>query len=139
MDFTEDQQKEINQLIFQEKAKWENEILAPLQRQVKELGQYKPVEKTQQEIALEQKEMKLWQKEKNLILREKNLLEFGDFFDAKDTVQLNKDIEKLNKILEAKKVSNSYVPDGHKAKADSYTQAKKNNDTLGMVKALFSK
>ncbi|ABO48928.1 conserved hypothetical protein [Desulforamulus reducens MI-1] len=139
MEWTPEQQQEINKMLVDAKNKWIEDELNPLKNQVKELEQFKPKEKSDAEKALEQKEIELWQKEKNLILKENNLHEFADFFNAKNIEQLNKDIKKLNKILEAKKLNNNYVPDGHKGKADSYTQAKKNNDTLGMVKALFSK
>ncbi|AEG61002.1 hypothetical protein [Desulforamulus ruminis] len=139
MEFTEEQQNYINKLITDEKEKWVNDELEPIKAQVKELEQYRPKIKSDQEKALEQKEIELWQKEKNLILKENGLHEFADFFVATNIKQLNRDIEKLNKILEVKKFNNSYVPDGHKGKTDSYTQAKKNNDTFGMVKALFSK
>ena len=138
MEFTPEQQAYIDQLLADAKNKWVKDELAPLQTQVAELEQFKPKEKSDAEKALEQKALELWQKEKNLILKENNLHEFADFFSANDAEQLKKDIEKLNKVLESKKLNNSYVPDGHKS-ADAYSQAKKNNDTLGMVKALFSK
>ncbi|MEA5023928.1 hypothetical protein SDC9_15176 [bioreactor metagenome] len=138
MEFTDEQQQHIYNLIKETKDKWVTEELTPIQNQVKELEQYKPVDKTEQELALEAKEKELFTKEKNLILKEKGLQDFADFFVVSDLKELNKQIEKLNKILEAKKLNNSYVPDGHKP-TDAYTQAKKNNDPLGMVKALFNK
>lgn len=139
MEFSAEQQAHIDQLLADSKEKWVNDELAPLQAQVKELEQFKPKQKSDAEKALEAKEIELWQKEKNLILKENNLHEFADFFNGNNAEQLNKQVEQLNKILESKKLNNNYVPDGHKGKADSYTQAKKNNDTLAMVKALFSK
>ncbi|WP_003545429.1 hypothetical protein [Desulfotomaculum nigrificans] len=139
MEWTPEQQQEIEKMIAEQKQKWAEEELAPLQKQVKELEKFKPKEKSEIEIALEKKEKELFEKEKNLILKENGLQDFADFFVVNDTEQLNKQIEKLNKILEARKLNNNYIPEGHKQKADSYTQAKKKNDLQGMVKALFSK
>ena len=139
MEFTEEQQSYINQLINDEKNKWIKEELEPIQLQITELEKYKPKEKSDAEIALEQKELELWNKEKNLILKENNLHEFVDFFNANDSEQLNEQINLLNKILDTRKLNNNYIPNNNVNKTDSYSQAKKNNDTLGMVKALFSK
>lgn len=139
MEFTEEQKSYINQLINDEKNKWIKEELEPIQLQITELEKYKPKEKSDAEIALEQKELELWNKEKNLILKENNLHEFVDFFNVNNSEQLNEQINLLNKILDTRKLNNNYIPDSNVNKNDSYSQAKKNNDTLGMVKALFSK
>ncbi|HZK44105.1 MAG TPA: hypothetical protein VFC73_07425 [Syntrophomonadaceae bacterium] len=139
MEFTEEQQSYINQLINDEKNKWIKEELEPIQLQITELEKHKPKEKSDAEIALEQKELELWNKEKNLILKENNLHEFVDFFNVNDSKQLDEQINLLNKILDTRKLNNNYIPNNNVNKTDSYSQAKKNNDTLGMVKALFSK
>ncbi|CDX03338.1 Hypothetical protein DPCES_3452 [Desulfitobacterium hafniense] len=138
MDFTEEQQQYIDNLIAETKTKWETEVLAPIQSQVKELEKFKPAEKSDKEKEIEAKEKELFDREKSLILRDRGLRDFEDFFVVSDLKELDKQIEKFNKILEAKKLNNSYVPEGHKA-TDAYTHAKQNKDTLGMVKALFNK
>ena len=138
MDFTDEQQTYIDNLIAQEKTKWETEVLTPLQSQVKELEQYKPVDKTEQELALEAKEKELFDKEKNLILKEKGLHDFADFFVVSDIKELDSQVEKFNKIIESKKLNNSYVPDGHKT-TDAYSQAEKNKDTQSMIGSKLSK
>ncbi|GBF32254.1 hypothetical protein DCCM_0447 [Desulfocucumis palustris] len=135
MEFTAEQQAHIDQILADTKAKWIKDELEPIQAQVE---QYKPKEKSDTEKALEQKEQELWNKEKSLILKEHNLHEFADFFNANDTEQLNKDIEKLNKVLDAKKLNSSYIPDSHK-QTDAYTQAEKNKDTIGMIDTKLSK
>lgn len=135
MEFTAEQQAHIDQLLADTKAKWIKDELEPIQAQVE---QYKPKEKSDTEKALEQKEQELWNKEKSLILKEHNLHEFADFFAATNTEQLNKDIEKLNKVLDAKKLNNSYVPDGHKS-ADAYSKAEKQGDTITMIGTKLSK
>jgi hypothetical protein len=138
MEWTPEQQQEIDKMLVDAKSKWVTDELAPLQAQVTELQQYKPKEKSDAEKALEQKEMELFNKEKNLILREKGLQDFADFLNVTDTEQLNKDIEKLNKVLEAKKLNNTYVPDGHKS-ADAYNKAEKQGDTITMIGTKLSK
>lgn len=138
MDFTEEQQTEINKLIGEAKTKWETEVLAPVQSQVKELEKFKPAEKSDKEKEIEAKEKELFDKEKNLILKEKGLHDFADFFVVSDLKELDGQIEKLNKVLEAKKLNNAYVPDGHK-QTDAYSQAEKNKDTQSMIGSKLSK
>ncbi len=138
MEFTEEQQQEINQLIVQEKAKWENEILSPLQQQVNELGKYKPADKTDKEKEIEAKEKELWQKEKELTLKGNSLYEFAEFFSAQNADELHKQIEQLNKILQSKKLNNTYVPENHKP-ADAYSKAEKQGDTVTMIGTKLSK
>lgn len=138
MDFTPEQQQAIDSMIADAKTKWVNDELTPLQNQIQELDKFKPTEKTDKEQEIEAKEIELWNKEKNLILKENGLHEFADFFVANDAEQLNKGIEKLNKILETKKLNNSFVPDGHKS-TDAYSKAEKNGDTLGMIGTKLSK
>lgn len=133
MEFTEEQQQHINQLIADEKQKWTNEELKPLQEQVKELEKFKPVEKTDAEIALEQKQLELFEKEKNLILKEKGLAEFGEFFNVQKIEELDEQIEKFNNVLKEKKIDTSFKPDNHKQQTDKYSQFEKEGNTVGMI------
>lgn len=138
MEFTAEQQAHIDQLLADSKSKWVNDELAPLQAQVKELEQFKPVEKSDAEKALEAKEQELFNKEVNLYLKENGLAEFGEFFNVQNMDEVKVKVEQLNKILEAKKLNNAYVPDSHKS-TDAYTKAEKNGDTLGMIGSKLSK
>ena len=135
MEWSEEQQTEINRLIEESKTKWDAEILVPLQS---ELAGLKPATKSEQELALEAKELELWKKEKSLTLKEKGLADFADFFSAQDNENLDKQVTALNKILEAKKLNNTYVPSGRK-QTDAYTQAEKNGDTQSMIGGKLSK
>lgn len=135
MEFTPEQQAHIDGLLAEAKTKWDAEILAPLQT---ELAGLKPVAKTDKEKEIESKELELWNKEKSLVLKEKGLSDFADFFSGNTIEDLNKGIEKFNAILEAKKLNNSYVPEGHK-QTDSYAQAEKNKDTQSMIGSKLSK
>jgi len=135
MEWSEEQQTEINRLLDEAKGKWESEILAPIQTELEGL---KPVKKTDKEKEIEAKELELWQKEKSLHLKEKGLSEFAEFFNANTIEDLDKGIEKFNKILEAKKLNNAYVPSGHKT-TDAYAQAEKNGDTQSMIGSKLSK
>ena len=99
MEFTQEQQEHINQLVATEKEKWVAQELKPLQQQVVELEQYKPIEKSEKELALEQKEQELFTKEKELILKENGLLEFADFFNANITEELQTKVNAFKQIL----------------------------------------
>ena len=129
MEFTQEQQEHINQLVATEKEKWVAQELKPLQQQVVELEQYKPIEKSEKELALEQKEQELFTKEKELILKENGLLEFADFFNANNTEELQTKVNAFKQILETK---NTYQPTEHK-QTDGYTKAEKNKDPIGMI------
>jgi len=138
MEWTDEQKQAIDNLIAETKSKWVKDELEPIQAQVKALEQYKPVEKSDKEKEIEAKEKELFQKEVNLYLKENGLAEFGEFFNVQNMDEVKEKVEKLNKILEAKKLNNAYVPDGHKS-ADAYTKAEKNGDTLGMIGSKLSK
>lgn len=138
MEWTDEQKLAIDNIITEQKNKWIADELAPIQAQIKELEQYKPQEKSDAEKALEQKEIELFTKEVNLYLKENGLAEFGEFFNVQNIDELKEKAEKLNKILEAKKLNNSYIPDGHKT-ADVYSKAEKNKDTVTMIGTKLSK
>jgi len=135
MEITPEIQALIDAQITEAKTKWESEILTPIQT---ELATLKPATKTDKEIALEAKEAELWDKEKSLHIKEKGLSDFADFFSGNTIEDLDKGIEKFNAILEAKKLNNSYQPEGHK-QTDAYTQAEKNKDTQSMIGSKLSK
>lgn len=135
MEFTPEQQEYINNQITEAKTKWETEILAPIQTELEGL---KPVPKTDKEKEIETKEKELWAKEKSLHIKEKGLSDFADFINGESIEDLDKSIEKLNAILEAKKLNNSYIPEGHKT-TDAYSVAEKNKDTQGMIGSKLSK
>lgn len=101
-----------------------------------DLTQYKPVEKSDAEKAMETKQQELWQKEVALTLKENGLDKFADVIKVKDADELNKAVEALNSIVDQYKVENAYVPENH-AKQDEYDNAKNSGDTQGMIKSLF--
>jgi len=135
MEITPEIQELIDAQVAEAKGKWDTDILVPLQT---ELAGLKPATKTEKELAIEAKEAELWNKEKSLVLKEKGLSDFADFFSGNTIEDLNKGIEKFNAILEAKKLNNSYVPEGHK-QTDAYAQAEKNGDTQSMIGSKLSK
>ena len=55
MEWTPEQQQEINKMLVDAKNKWIEDELNPLKNQVKELEQFKPKEKSDAEKALEQR------------------------------------------------------------------------------------
>ena len=135
MEFTPEQQEYINNQIAEEKSKWETEILTPIQTELEGL---KPTPKTDKEKEIEEKEKELWAKEKSLYIKEKGLSDFADFINGESLEDLDKSIEKLNTILEAKKLNNSYIPQDHKT-TDAYSIAEKNKNVEGMIGSKLSK
>lgn len=138
MEWTPEQKQAIDNLIADEKNKWVKDELEPIQTQVVELEKFKPIEKSDKEKEIEQKEKELFDKEVNLYLKENGLAEFGEFFNVQNMDEAKEKAEKLNKVLEAKKLNNVYVPGGHKS-TDAYSKAEKNGDTLGMINSKLSK
>lgn len=126
-------QEQVNELLQQEKSKWESDVLNPLQQ---ELVKYKPAEKSDAEKELEQKQADLWQKEIALTLKEEGLDAFADFFQVKDSDELTAKVNKFKAIINDMKIDNSYKPNDHKS-TDKYSQAKSKGDTQGMIKSLF--
>ena len=135
MEITPEIQEIIDAQITEAKTKWVAEELTPLQT---ELTGLKPVPKTDKEVELETKEAELWDKEKSLHIKEKGLSDFADFFSGNTIEDLDKSIEKFNTIMEAKKLNNSYIPDGHKT-TNAFAEAEKNKDTQGMITSKLSK
>lgn len=138
MEFTAEQQAYIDKLIVDAKTKWETDILQPLMSERDNLLQYKPVEKSDSEKALEQREQELFKKELSIELKTNGLEDFADFINVENVDELKSKIEALNKILAARKVNTSYVPDDHK-QTSAYDQAASKNDVTGMISAKLSK
>lgn len=124
--FTQDQ---VNELLAQEKSKWESDVLNPIEQ---ELHQYKPAEKSDAEKALEQKQAELWQKEINLTLKSEGLEAFAEFFNANDSDELSAKVNKFKSIINDLKIDNSYKPNDHKT-SDKYSQHEKSGNVVGMI------
>lgn len=124
MEFTKEQQEFID--------KMKADITSEFETKIKELEQYKPVEKSDAEKELEKRENELKEKEKNLLLKEAGLTEFASFFDGEN---LEKQITDFKAIMDSK---NTFVPDGHKT-TDQYARAEKNKDINGMLSVKLNK
>lgn len=115
---------------------FKKEHYEPLQQ---ELEKYKPKEKSEKEIEIEQREKNLFQKEINLILKDNGLQQFAGFFNPTNIEELNKQIEDFNKILKEKDSKNNFVPNNHPKNNDAYSVAEKNKDVVGMLTAKLFK
>ncbi|GIP52202.1 hypothetical protein [Paenibacillus vini] len=136
--FTEEQQQHIDQLIADKKATWEAEQLAPVIAERDELLQYAPKQKTNEQKEIEQLKAQLQHQKLVSSLEKANLSDFVDFLDVQDDGEVQAKIEKLNAVLEARKLSNNYVPDNHK-QTSKYEQAAQKGDTVGMLQAKLNK
>lgn len=119
------------------KAEWVKQELDPLKAKIAELEKYKPVEKTDEEKALETKAAELWQREVNLTLKEHGLQEFAEFIVANDEKELTKQVESLKAILTKKGLDGSFKPGSHKP-TDKYSLAESKKDTTGMIASKLS-
>lgn len=134
-EYTEEQ---IQELINQEKSKWEAEALEPLQNKIQEIQSKVPQELTQEQKEITEKQQQLFNKEVELTLKENGLGDFAQFVKVEKIEDLKTQIDGLKKILAKRTMDNSYKPEDHK-NSDAYSQAKSKGDTFAMVKALFSK
>lgn len=130
-------QEQVNELIQSERGKWEEEFLNPLQSQVEELSQYKPKELSDDEKAIQQKQQELFQKEISLELKSAGLEDFAEFFNVDKVDDLKVKIDKFNKILNAKKIDNSFKPNDHQS-TDKYSAYMKEKNTTGMISQKLS-
>lgn len=124
-------QEQVNELLQQEKSKWESDVLNPLQQ---ELVKYKPAEKSDAEKELEQKQVDLWQKEVTLTLKSEGLEAFAEFFNVNDSDELTAKVNKFKAIINDMKIDNSYKPNDHKS-TDKYSQHEKSGNVVGMIES----
>lgn len=143
MEFTQEQETHIENLIKQEKEKWTNDELTPITTKVTELEQelkkYESTQKTEQELKIETKLQELWSKEKSLVLKEHGLDKFNDFINADNVESLQKNIDAFKNVMKELDINNSFIPEQHrKSNKTEYEKARGKNDTVSMIKALFT-
>lgn len=138
MEFTPEQQAHIDQLVADSKTSWETEVLNPLTTERDELLQFKPVDKTDAEKALEQREKDLFTKEVGIELKANQMDDFAEFFNVSNAEELNVKVTALKKILDTRKINGAYKPEDHKQQS-AYDVAAAKNDVTGMVSAKLSK
>jgi hypothetical protein len=103
-----------------------------------ELIQYKPKEKSEDELALETKQQELWDKEKSLELKSVELEQFADFFNAQNSEELKAQIDSFQSLIAEMKANMGYVPKDH-LKDDEYSVLENKKDTKGMIQTKFAK
>lgn len=130
MEWTDEQQEEINNLIKQATSPLEEELEATKTKLSKELSDA--------EKALVDKEKALWQKEVSLTLKDAGLGKFDGLIDAKDNEELSKKVESLTNIVNEFTIDNSYKPENH-GSVDEYAVAQQKGDTQSMIKSKLSK
>ncbi|PEV02456.1 xanthine phosphoribosyltransferase [Bacillus thuringiensis] len=125
---------EDNKEVVEEKT-YTQEDIDSLQAQIDELSQYKPEELTEQEQQAQAERQELWQERVNLTLEKEGLEVFAEFIraDVGDKESLQSQINKLKEIVGALEISNGYQPTNHKP-VDGFAIAKKNRDSIGMIK-----
>jgi carbonic anhydrase len=129
--------KQVDQLLKEARQKWETEDLQPLKAEIEQLKQSKPEQqKIEDDKDLEIKELKaqlLHQKVINTLTKEQ-LEDFAEFINISDEKELAVKVEKLKKILNDRKLNNSFRPSDHRP-TDEYHQAEKTGDVQGMIYA----
>ncbi|WDF52315.1 hypothetical protein PQ460_07875 [Paenibacillus sp. KACC 21273] len=135
MTFSDEQQLIIDGLLNDAKTQWEADILNPI---MAERDALKPLIKSEAENQLEHREQELFQKEISFELKQSGLYDFAEFFNVKDSEQLQEKIIKLNTILNERQIKNSYVPENHKSQSQ-YEQAQSKGNVQDMISAKLSK
>lgn len=135
MTFSDEQQLIIDGLLNDAKTQWEADILNPI---MAERDALKPLIKSEAENQLEHREQELFQKEISFELKQSGLSDFAEFFNVKDSEQLQEKIIKLNTILNERQIKNSYVPENHKSQSQ-YEQAQSKGNVQDMISAKLSK
>ena len=131
-------QEQVDQMLAEAKRAWIEKELNPVIAERDELLKFKPVEPSEEQKQIQQLKAELLQTKVVAALKEAQLEDFADFLNVSDEQELQSKIEKLSKIVEQRKLNNSYIPQDHK-QTDAYSYAKSKGDTLGMIKAIFSK
>ncbi|WP_052948039.1 hypothetical protein [Aneurinibacillus tyrosinisolvens] len=83
--------------------------------------------------ALEEREAVVFNKEVEIALKEAGLSDFAEIINVKDAEELKATIGKINKIINARKINQSFKPDGNNKQVDKYAQAEKQGDVVGMI------
>lgn len=136
MQLTPEQQAHVDQLISNAKLEWETSILDPIKTERDSLLKYKPVELTDEQKEIARLKAELNHQKIVSQLKVANLDDFIDLVNFEDDKELPKQIEKLNAVLQARKLDNSFVPDQHR-QTSKYEQARKQGNTVEMIKVLF--
>ncbi|WP_411347488.1 hypothetical protein [Paenibacillus sp. WLX2291] len=136
--FSVEQQTKIDGMLEDAKKQWEDEFLNPVISERDDLMQFRPIEKSDTELQLESREKELFQKEINYTLKESELEDFAEFFQVHSAEELQAKINKLNTILNDRKIKNSYIPENHKSQSQ-YEQAQSKGSVKDMIAAKLSK
>jgi len=131
-------QEQLNEQINNAKTEWVEKELNPIVSDRDELLQFKPVVKTDDEIAIETKQQELFQKEVSLELKSAGLEKFQEFIKVDSVEELSTQIEKFQGLLKDVKVETGYIPTDHKV-ADEFTKYEQDKNTMGMIGSKLAK
>lgn len=131
-------QEQVNQVIEEAKKQWEQDILQPVKAERDDLLQYKPKDRTPEELEIERLKGELIQQRTLSILKDAQLEDFAEFINVENEEELRTKISTLSKVLDERKLNNSYVPTDHR-QTDAYSQAEKSGNVQQMISAKLSK
>ena len=114
------------------KNEWLENEFNPIVQERDNLLQYKPVEKSEAEIALETSQQELTNNQIQFELKQAGLEKFSAFFNAKNVDEVKPLIEQFNALLADVKKDMGYIPTNHK-QDDPYSKFAKDKDTKGMI------
>ncbi|GAA0366949.1 hypothetical protein [Bacillus horti] len=131
-------QEQVDDLLQQERTKWNDEVLNPLVTERDSLLQFKPKDLTDEEKAIQIKQQELFKKEVSLELKSAGLEKFADFFVVESVDDLKGKMSAFQSLLGEMKIDNSYKPNDHKH-TDPYSKFEKDGNTVGMIGSKLSK
>ncbi|MBT2289587.1 hypothetical protein J7E73_10670 [Paenibacillus albidus] len=130
MEYTDEQ---IQAKIDEAKAHWDTEYLLPLQTEINKL---KPKEATEHEQEIERLKSELYRQKVVSKFKEMGFDDFIELVHADSEEDITVKLGTLQSVLDKRKLSNSFQPNSHR-QTDTYSQAKAQGDTTGMIKSLF--
>ncbi|GAB7386849.1 hypothetical protein BSNK01_06850 [Bacillaceae bacterium] len=131
-------QEQVNEMIENAKKEWIEKELNPVIVERDELMKYKPKELSDEEKAIQAKQQELFVKEVELTLKEHDLAEWKEFFNVSTIDELKVKIDKFKKILNEKRIENSYKPENHRS-TDQYSKYEQEKNTVGMISTKLAK
>ncbi|HZG59904.1 MAG TPA: hypothetical protein VEY68_05455 [Anoxybacillus sp.] len=130
---TQDQQQDQTQQQDQQQVDMKTylELVAKMEKMEQTLAN-----EAEKQKEIEAKQNELWQKQVQLTLKENGLEKFADIVKVSNEDELKDVVKKLTSIVNEIKIETGYVPNDHK-QMTAYEQAKKQGNTVAMIKSLF--
>ncbi|MHA6251951.1 hypothetical protein [Oceanobacillus sp. CAU 1775] len=124
--------EQVQEQLENAKTEWQTQELNPLITERDDLLQYKPKDKTDEQIAFEQQQADFFTQKVDFELQKSGLTAFKDVIKVENEEELNTVVEALGQIVKQVKLDSGYVPDNH-LKDNEYDKFEKEGNVSGMI------